>query len=377
MDKLQSQDFIFYRSPIDGEIKVRVALKDGTIWSTQKGMGIIFNTDRSNVTKHLKNIFKSGELEEKSVCAKTSHTALDGKNYKITIYSLDVIIALGYRVNSYEATQFRIWATKVLKEYITKGFVLDDERLKQGSKLFGEDYFSELLDRIREIRASERMFYQKITDLYRDTSIDYDKNSEHTRTFYKKIQNKLIYAVTEKTAPEIIKSRANAKKDNMGLQTWKTQKDGGKIIISDIVISKNYLHEHEIKELNRIVSMLLDYAENLVNRGMTFTMSDWVKQIDEFLEFNRYEALQSAGSVAKNLADKIAKKEYSKFRVNQDEEFESDFDKVAKEITSTGKIPSISNIDDLLKIVENEKSSHNKALKKALEFNPKSSNRKP
>jgi len=376
MDKLESKDFIFYRSPADGQIKVRVALIDDTIWSTYKGMSVIFNTSRQNIEKHVKNIFASGELIKESVCNQKLHTANDDKTYKITVFSLDMIIAVGYRVNSYEATQFRIWATKILKEYMTKGFVLDDERLKQGNELFGEDYFSELLDRIREIRASERMFYQKITDLYRDTSIDYDKDSEHTRTFYKKIQNKLIYAVTEKTAPEVIKSRANAKKDNMGLNTWKTQKDGGKIIISDIIISKNYLYEHEIKELNRIVSMLLDYTENLVSRSMTFTMSDWVKQIDDFLEFNRYEALQSAGSVAKKIAIDKAKKEFNKFRIKQDKEFVSDFDKVAKEIIETGSM-QISNIDSLLRNVSEQDSSHNKALKKALEFNPKSSNRKP
>jgi len=368
MDKLDEKDFLFYRSPVDGEIKVRVALRNNTIWSTQKGMGIIFNTDRSNVTKHLKNIFKTNELDENAVCDKISHTALDGKNYTTTIYSLDVIIALGYRVNSYEATQFRIWATKVLKEYLTKGFVLDDERLKQGNQLFSADYFSELLDRIREIRASERMFYQKITDLYRDSSIDYDKNSKITREFYKKIQNKLIFAVSGKTAPELIKSRASSKKQNMGLQTWKTQKSGGKIIIRDIVISKNYLFENELKELNRLVNMLLDYAENLVERVETFTMAEWVDTLDSFLEFNRYEALQTAGSVAKQFADKIAKREYKKFRIVQDKTFESDFDKIAKEVTTTGKIPD-TKVEEAVK--EETLYSFNSSLKRALDFNPK------
>ncbi len=367
MDKLEEKDFIFYRSPKDGQTKIRVALTDGTIWSTVKGMAILFNTSRQNIEKHIKKIFSSGELSKDSVCNHRLHTAEDGKEYGVNTYNLDLIIALGYRVDSYEATQFRIWATKILKKYVQKGFVLDDERLKQGSNFFGEDYFSELLDRIREIRASERRFYQKITDLYRDASYDYDKDSPLTSMFYKIVQNKLIYAVAGMTAAEIIKSRADANEPNMGLTNWKAQAIGGKVIVRDIIVSKNYLKENEINSLNRIVSMFLDYAENLVERKVTMSMQDWNTALDDFLQFNRYDVLKDAGSIKKKVADSIAKKEFSKFRVTQDQNFQSDFDKITLEIKS-GNVPNEKFSD--YEEVKAELSDFDKKLKQAIGYNP-------
>jgi hypothetical protein len=264
-------------------------------------------------------------LDEQSVCANFAHTAEDGKTYQTNFYNLDAIIAVGYRVNSLQATQFRIWATKTLREFIIKGFVLDDERLKQG-KRFGKDYFEELLERIREIRASERRFYQKITDIYEQCSIDYQKDSETTRTFFKTVQNKLHWAITGKTAAEIIAERVNAAAPNMGLLTWKNAPDG-KILKSDVSIAKNYLVEKEIKELERVVSMYLDYAENQANRQIPMKMSDWVQKLDGFLQFNEYKILADAGSISHEVAKMLAETEYEKFRVIQDENFESDFDK--------------------------------------------------
>jgi len=260
LELVEDRNFIFYKSPVTGEIIVRVALLDGDIWATQRGMGIIFDCTKQTISYHLGNIFKDGELEENSVVKEILTTAKDNKKYPTLIYKLDAIISVGYRVSSYEATQFRIWATKVLKEYLTKGFVIDDDRLKQGKEIFGKDYFDELLERIREIRASERRFYQKITDLYRDASSDYDKDAPQTRMFYKIVQNKLLYAVTKKTAAEIIKSRADSDSDNMGLMSWKGQEQNKKIISSDISVAKNYLDQKELNELNRIVSMFLDHA---------------------------------------------------------------------------------------------------------------------
>lgn len=368
MDKLKETDFILYKSPKDGKIKARVAVVDDTIWSSIKGISSLFNTSRQNVEKHIKNIFSTSELLEDSVCNYKLHTADDGKDYKIKTFNLDLIIAVGYRVNSHEATQFRIWATSVLKEYMKKGFVLDDDRLKQGASVFGEDYFSELLERIREIRASERRFYQKITDLYRDASYDYDKNSPTTRMFYKIVQNKLLYAASGKTAAELIRSRADSNKPNMGLNTWSTQGDGGKIIIKDIIVSKNYLKEDEIKTLNRVVSMFLDYAENLVERKVRMSMSDWNRTLDEFLTFNRYSVLKDAGAVKKDVADRIAKKEFSKFRIIQDKAFKSDFDKIVIDIKG-GNIPN-HEYDDYQE-VKKEKSEFDSNLKKAIDFNPK------
>jgi len=324
-----SSDIILYSSP-DGHVRVEVFYSGETFWLSQKRMAELFGVDRTVITKHLQNVFLTNELEEVSVCAKFAHTAEDGKVYQTNFYNLDAIIAIGYRVNSNQATQFRIWATKTLREFIIKGFVLDDERLKEG-KRFGKDYFDELLERIREIRASERRFYQKITDIYEQCSIDYIKDADITQTFFKTVQNKLHWAITGKTAAQIIAERANASDHNMGLQTWKNAPQG-KILKSDVSIAKNYLIENEIKELERVVTMYLDYAENQAARGIPMKMTDWVEKIDGFLQFNEYKILKDAGSVSHEVAKKIAESAYERFRIVQDNNFESDFDKAFKTI---------------------------------------------
>ncbi len=299
-----------------------------TAWLTQKKMAELFEVDRSVITKHLRNIFLEGELEEKAVSAILAHTVVDGKHYKTKFYSLDAIISVGYRVNSAQATRFRIWATNTLREYIIKGFVLDDERLKNG-RHFGKDYFDELLERIREIRASERRFYQKITDIYAECSIDYDPNSEITKIFYATVQNKLHWAITGQTAAEIIASRADANKQNMGLTTWR-HSPNGKILKADVSIAKNYLSERELTELNRIVNMYLDYAELQATRQIAMNMRNWVERLDAFLQFNDYDVLQDAGRISAEVAKSLAEKEYKQYRIEQDKSYESDFDKVIK-----------------------------------------------
>jgi len=268
-------DFVFYPTS-DGKLKISVIIQHETVWLTQQQISDLFGRDRSVITKHLQNIFESGELVEDSVCANFAHTATDDKVYQTKYYNLDAIISVGYRVNSRQATQFRIWATKTLKEYLVKGFVLDDQRLKQGGQLFGKDYFDELLERIREIRASERRFYQKITDIYAQCSADYDPKARTTQDFYATVQNKLHWAITGKTAAEIIYSTADAKKAHLGLTTWKNAPDG-KIHKSDTKIAKNYLNEAHIKELNRIVSAYLDLAENRAERQILMKMTDWME----------------------------------------------------------------------------------------------------
>jgi hypothetical protein len=375
MDKLEKKDFLFYRSPQTGQIVVRVALKDDTIWATQKGMAIIFNTTKQNVSKHLKKIFEESELIEDSVVNRWLTTGPDGKDYKTSVYNLDVIISLGYRVRSYEATQFRIWATSILKEYMVKGFVLDDDRLKQAKVMFGKDYFDELLERIREIRTSERRFYQKITDLYKEASIDYDKDAPATRRFYKIVQNKLLFAVTGMTAAELINSRADSNKKDMGLMSWTNQKTGGKIYSTDITVSKNYLDKKEISELQRVVTMFLDYAENLVAREITLTMKEWVETLDEFLSFNKYKSLSGAGKVKKAFADTVANKEYQVFRIRQDKDYVSDFDKTMLQVKITGSLPKSRfeafEIEDAEIINDEPLSDHNQKLKQGLNWNPK------
>lgn len=329
-----SSDIILYSSP-EGSIKVAVMYSGETFWLTQKRMADLFGVDRSVITKHLQNIFTTNELDEHSVCANFAHTAEDGKTYQTNFYNLDAIIAVGYRINSKQATQFRIWATTTLREFIIKGFVLDDERLKQG-KRFGKDYFDELLERIREIRASERRFYQKITDIYEQCSIDYNKDAEITQTFFKTVQNKLHWAITGKTAAQIIAERAKSSEPNMGLQTWKNAPKG-KILKTDVSIAKNYLIEKEIKGLERVVTMYLDYAENQAAREIPMKMADWVQKIDAFLQFNEYKILKDAGKISHEIAKKLAEKEYEKYRVIQDKNFESDFDKEVKQLTSPKK----------------------------------------
>lgn len=329
-----SSDIILYSSP-EGNIKVEVVYSGETFWLTQKRMAELFGVEVPAVSKHLKNIFETGELQEDAVISKMETTAADGKNYVTAFYNLDAIIAVGYRVNSRQATQFRIWATKTLREFIIKGFVLDDERLKQG-KRFGKDYFDELLERIREIRASERRFYQKITDIYEQCSIDYNKEADITQSFFKTVQNKLHWAITGKTAAQIIAERAKASEPNMGLQTWKNAPKG-KILKTDVSIAKNYLIEREIKELERVVTMYLDYAENQAARQIPMKMADWIQKIDAFLQFNEYKILKDAGKMRHEVAKKLAEKEYEKFRVIQDKTFESDFDKEVKMITPPKK----------------------------------------
>ncbi len=325
----QWNELILYSNP-QGHIRVEVLYSGETFWLSQKKMAELFGVDRTVITKHLQNIFSEQELVENSVSANFAHTAEDGKTYQTRFYNLDAIIAVGYRVNSLQATQFRIWATAILKEYMVKGFVLDDERLKQG-KTFGKDYFDELVERIREIRASERRFYLKITDIYEQCSIDYQKDAEITKTFFKTVQNKLHWAITGHTAAELISERADASKPNMGLTSWKNG-PGKKVQKTDVIVAKNYLNEKEIKDLERIVTMYLDYADLQASRQVPMKMTDWINRLDTFLQFNEYDILKDAGMVSHEVAKKLAEAEFGKFRVIQDKAFESDFEKITKEI---------------------------------------------
>lgn len=316
------KEFVFYTSP-EGTIKVDVLILEETVWLTQKRMSELFGVDVNTISEHIQNIFKSQELQDDSVTRKFRDTATDGKVYETQFYNLDMIIAVGYRVNSIQATHFRKWATTVLRDYIIKGFAIDDELLKNGTRL-GKDYFEELLERIREIRASERRFYQKITDIY-STAIDYDRNAEITHTFFKTVQNKLHFAIHGHTAAELIAERADASKPHMNLTSWKQSPDG-KVLKTDVTVGKNYLEQKELTELNRIVSMYLDYAENQAERGKTMTMKDWKEKLDAFLQFNDYEILDNPGKISMEAAKKLAEDEYEKFRPIQDKEFVSDFD---------------------------------------------------
>jgi len=322
------KDLILYQSENTNK-SIEVLYNNEDFWLTQKTMGELFGVAENNITYHLQNIFKSGELNKDSVTQKIRATASDGKNYNTNFYSLDAIIAVGYRVNSKEATNFRIWATNTLKEYIKKGFVLNTELLKNGPK-FGKDYFDELLVKIKEIRASERRFYQKITDIYKECSYDYDKNSETTKEFYKNVQNKLHFAITGMTAPEIIYNRVDSKKDNMGLQTWKNAPEG-KILETDVVIAKNYLSKKEINELNNLVSMYLDFAERQVKLGRIISMQEWKDKLEMFLNLNEYNILKDNGKIKKEIADKLALDEYEKYRIVQDKKYISDFDELVFE----------------------------------------------
>ena len=321
---VKESDFIIFTSS-DGDVNIEVLLKDESVWLTQKRIGELFGKDRSVITKHLNNIFESGELNEKSNVQKM-HFGHSDKPIKL--YNLDVIISVGYRVNSYQATQFRIWATKTLKEYIIKGFVLDDERLKQGGQVFGKDYFDELLERIREIRASERRFYQKITDIYA-LSADYDKNSPMTKEFFAIVQNKLHWAITGKTAAEIIYDSADASKIHMGLTNWKGAPNG-KIQKSDVIVVKNFLNEAHISGLNQFVSAYLDLAENRAQRQIVTRMAEWIEFLHGFLDLSNYPILQDKGKVSALKAKIKAKQEYEVYRVKQDKEYISDFDREVK-----------------------------------------------
>lgn len=325
----EKDKFLFYTAD-DGAVKVEVLYKEETVWLTQKALSELFGVRVPAVNKHLKNIFETGELVEDSVISILETTAADGKSYKTRYYNLDAIIAVGYRVNSYQATQFRIWATRTLKEFIIKGFVLDDERLKQGKTVFGKDYFDELLERIREIRASERRFYQKITDIYA-LSADYDKEAPLTKEFFSSVQNKLHWAITGKTAAEIIYTSADATRIYMGLTNWK-HAPGGKILKSDVVVAKNYLSEKHIKELNRIVSAYLDLAENRAERQILMKMEDWIGFLHSFLELSNYPILKDSGKVTALEARLKAEQQFEVYRKRQDAEYLSDFDREIKRI---------------------------------------------
>ena len=325
---MKSNQIILY-SANNNTVKVEVTFFNNTFWLTQKRMSELFGVAVPAISKHLKNIFDSNELAQDAVVSILETTAADGKNYKTTFYRLEVVLAVGYRVNTAQATQFRIWATNTLKEFIIKGFVMDDERLKQG-KSFGQDYFDELLERIREIRASERRFYQKITDIYA-LSADYDKESNTTKEFFAAVQNKLHWAITGKTAAEIIYTEADATKLFMGLKTWKAAPNG-KILKSDAAIAKNYLNEQHIKELNRIVSAYLDLAENNAQRGFITTMQDWAKFLNNFLQLSNYPILNDKEKITMLEAKLKAEMEFNKYRVLQDKNYESDFDKEIKKL---------------------------------------------
>lgn len=324
-------NFILYNAP-NGEVKLSVLLQDETIWLTQKMIADLFNTTPQNITLHLKNIYKEGELDENSTCKEFLQVQIEGNrkvNRNTKFYSLDAIISVGYRINSNKATQFRIWATKTLNEFIKKGFVLDDNRLKQGEQTFGKDYFRELLERIRSIRASERRIYQQITDIFAECSIDYNPKSELSKEFYSMIQNKFHFAITGKTAAEIIHQKANAKSQNMGLSTWKNSPDG-RILKSDTQIAKNYLSEKEIKRLERTITGYFDYIENLIERENTFTMEELAKSVDKFLNFNEYKILKGKGKISHQKAIEKASNEYDEF--NKTQKIISDFDKKIKSL---------------------------------------------
>lgn len=364
-----TRSFLFYSSN-DGKVNVQVAV-DGThdtIWTTQKGMSEIFGVGTPAINKHLNNIYDDGELSRDATISKMEIVQTEGDREvkrPVDFYNLDAIIAVGYRVNSYKATQFRIWATHILKEYLVKGFALDDERLKQGNNLFGKDFFKELIERIQEIRASERMFYEKITDIFRECSRDYDPKSPVSREFYAAMQNKFHYAIHQHTAAEILRERADATKPYMGLTSWSNQNTGGKIYKSDAITAKNYLSESEIKALNRLVNMFLDHAERLAENGKgTYTMQDWADRLELFLNFNEYPVLTNAGKVRTDIAKRFAETEYSKFRIIQDREYKSDFNKLIE--ASHNGLPQEADISEIKDL-----SPFDKSLKRALDYNPR------
>lgn len=336
---MQEFQFLLYKTEQE-DVSVNALIKDDTIWLTQKGMAELFGVQIPAINKHLSHIFADGELNKEVVISKmettTPHGALDGKTQskETMFYNLDAIISVGYRINSIRATHFRIWATNILKEYITKGFVLDDERLKQGKTAFGKDYFRELLERVRSIRASERRIWQQITDIFAECSIDYDKNSQITHDFYAMVQNKFHYAITGQTAAEKVYSSADHTKEHMGLVTWKNAPDG-RVLKSDVSIAKNYLDEKQIRQLERTVTGYFDYIEDLIERENTFTMEEFANSVNEFLTFRRYNILPDKGYISSKAAKAKAEKEYSLFNKNQ--KIESDFDKAVKKMIDKNK----------------------------------------
>lgn len=328
-------EFLIYTTPLE-EIYINAVVKDETIWLTQKAMAELFECTTDNISLHLKNIFTDGELVESSTTEEISVVQKEGNRDVRRVpkfYNLDAIISVGYRVNSRRATNFRIWATSVLKEYMTKGFAMDDERLKQGKTAFGKDYFRELLDRVRSIRASERRIWLQVTDIFAECSTDYDKNSEITTEFYAMVQNKFHYAITGKTAAEIISKGADRSKENMGLTTWKNAPDG-RILKSDVVVGKNYLDEKQIRQLERAVTGYFDYVEDLIERENSFTMAEFARSINEFLAFRKYDILEGKGTISKKLAERKAKAEYDEF--NKTQKINSDFEKEVKTLLKKG-----------------------------------------
>ena len=323
--------YVLYKAD-EEDVKVNALLKNESIWLTQKSMAELFDCSTDNIGLHLKNVFEDGELEKNRTTEEISVVQKEGSRSvkrNVTFYNLDAIISVGYRVNSAKATKFRIWATNVLKEYIKKGFVLDDERLKQGENVFGKDYFRELLERVRSIRASERRIWQQITDIFAECSIDYDKNSEITKQFYATVQNKFHFAITGQTAAEIVYDKADHKKDHMGLTTWKNSPDG-RILKSDVNITKNYLSEKQIRQLERAVSGYFDYIEDLIEREIPFNMEQFAASVNEFLEFRKYDILEGNGKISRNDADGKAFAEYEIF--NKTQKIDSDFDKMIKKL---------------------------------------------
>ena len=334
MDK--QMQFLIYNTP-EEQVSVDVIVKDETIWVTQRNMAELFGCSSDNISLHLKNIYASNELQENSTTEEFSVVRKEGSrniNRKVTFYNLDAIISVGYRVNSSKATKFRIWATQVLKEYIQKGFAMDDERLKQGKTVFGKDYFRELLERVRSIRASERRIWQQITDIFAECSIDYDKNSEETRSFYAMVQNKFHYAIVGQTAAEIIYSKADRTKEHMGLTTWKNAPEG-RVLKSDVAVAKNYLNEKEIRQLERAVTGYFDYIEDLIERENTFDMKEFAASVNEFLAFRRYDILPDKGKVSRQQALEKAYAEYDAF--NKTQKITSDFDLLLKATEKVGK----------------------------------------
>lgn len=333
MIKNKVKNFLVYNLP-DEDVSIDIFVKDEDIWISQKGMAELFDVNVPAISKHLNNIYDELELDREATVSKMEIVRNEGnRNVKRTLefYNLDAIISVGYRVNSYKATKFRIWATSVLKEYMRKGFVLDDERLKQGKSLFKEDYFKELLERVRSIRTSERRIWQQITDIFAECSIDYNKNAQITKDFYGMVQNKFHYAITGKTAAEIIESSADHTKENMGLTTWKNSPDG-RILKGDVTIAKNYLTEKEIRKLERAVSVFFDYVEDLIEDKNTFTMEEFANSVNEFLEFRKYKILTDRGRISKKSADEKAKLEYDEF--NKFQKIISDFDKEIRKNSS-------------------------------------------
>jgi hypothetical protein len=336
MEIQQQTQFLLYKSE-NGKIKVDVLIQDETVWLTQEQMGELFGRDRTVISKHIKNIFAEGELDENMVCANFAHTTKHGaienktQTTNVKYYNLDVIISVGYRVKSLQGTRFRQWATKHLKEFIIKGFTMDDERLKEPKNVFGKDYFDEQLERIRDVRSSERRLYQKITDIYAQCSADYDPNNEISKEFFATVQNKLHWAIVGETAAEIIYNRVDSEQENMGLTNWKNAPDG-RIRRTDVVVAKNYLSKEELDFFNRIVTMYLDYAEIQAKKKNMMYMKDWIVKLDAFLQFNEKEILQRKGKISNDVAVALAISEYEKFRLKEDRLYKSDFDKLLEEL---------------------------------------------